>query len=68
MTSRPRAVTYIGLEENTFGLNLENKTFAWCIIPRDSQKQLLCSDLKVVITRINVKKEKHLIRMGFCLN
>jgi len=56
MSSEPRAVTYIGLEENTFALNIKNETFAWCVIPKDLQKQLLRSDAQVNLKRMVVKE------------
>jgi len=63
-----KAVTYIGNPNKKVFHLLKNKekVYGWCVVPRDSQKQLFRSCSRVTLTRINVKKEKHLLMMGFC--
>jgi len=67
MTSKPRVITYIhNPNKRVFHLlTFKEKTYGWCIVPRDSQKQLFRSQIKIVLTPINIKKEKYLLKKGF---
>jgi len=63
-----KAITYIGNKNKKVFkvLQINQHEYGWCIVPRDSQKQLFRSYPNVILTLINVKKEKYLLKMGFC--
>ena len=41
--------------------------YVTCVVPRDSQEQLFRSKSVVILTKINVKKERNVIQRGFVL-